>query len=110
MRARRGNADEVAISNDDNAAHGFGGGVIVGSERRAKRRRPQNSSVKHSFEPDVARVLVTPSDKRAASHLRKRLPRNLPFRRASHGLLPGHRLREPPAGGESGRTPGPSRN
>src|SRR5438876_7071113 len=100
MRARRGNADEVAISNDDNAAHGFGGGVIVGSERRAKRRRPQNSSVKHSFEPDVARVLVTSSDKRAAIHLRKRLPCNLPFRRGCDGILRGEILRERLAAGE----------
>src|SRR5256884_460618 len=100
MRARRGNAGEVAISNDDNAAHGFCGGVIGGSERRAKRRRPQNSSVKHSFEPDVARVLVTSSDKRAAIHLRKRLPRNLPFRRGCDGILRGEILRERLAAGE----------
>src|SRR5947209_13941882 len=52
-----------------NALRTSSAAAFVGSERRAKRRRPQNSSVKHSFEPDVARVLVTSSDKRAAIHL-----------------------------------------
>ena len=99
-RTKRGNADEIAISNDHNAAYGFCGAVIVGSERRAKRRRPQNFSVKHSFEPDIARILMSSGDKRAAIHLRKRLPRNLPFRRGCDGILRGEILRERLAAGE----------
>ena len=87
-------ADEVTIAHDHHAARTLCCIVIIGSERRAKRRRAEHLAVEHALQTNVGGVLMAPRHKRAAVYLREGLPCKRPFCRRGDGIFCGKILRQ----------------
>ena len=70
--ARRGDADEITVADDDHARHRLGAAEIDRCKRRPERRRPQHLAEQHARQPDVGGILMAARHERAAVDFRLR--------------------------------------